>query len=158
MIHTSLANKILEFVTGKTATMEGAGQCYLGFSTTAPEKSGSNFNEPDKDTYPSYERIQLCIAEAEEWTDKFSIIVNGFVTNEEEFTSRECLEAGGWPELHYFGIFDCKTGGKPILSDLLRDPDGTPDAETGLYPVKPLKVEQNKVAVFREGTLQLKLD
>lgn len=155
MIHTNYANLILKYITAKSAVLQGTGKCYLGLSTTAPNQDGSNFSEPDGTTYPSYERIQLSIAEALEYTDKWGSIANGTVTNAEEFTSRECLEEGGWPECTHFGIFDCKTGGSPILSDLLRDPDGTIDESTGLYPEKALKVEMNKVAVFRAGTLQL---
>lgn len=157
MIHTSFANKVLKFATGKVANLEGTGKCYLGLSTTAPNADGSNFTEPSPTSYPSYERIQLSISEALEYTDKWGEVANGVVANNEEFTSRECLEAGGWPAFTHFGIFDCKTGGTPLASDKLRDPDGTPDTETGLYPEKTLVVGVNKVAVFRAGTLQLTL-
>lgn len=157
MIHTTYANLILKFITAKSAALQGTGKCYLGLSTTAPNQDGSNFTEPSASEYPSYERVQLSIADALEYTDKWGDVANGTVSNTEEFTSRECLEEGGWPECTYFGIFDCKIGGTPIISDLLRDPDGTPDETTGLYPEKTLKVEQNKVAVFRAGTLQLTL-
>lgn len=155
MIHTHFANKILQFATAKVVNLEGTGKCYLGFSSTTPNTDGSNFTEPSSASYPSYERIQLSIAEALEWTDKWGSVANGVVSNAEEFTSRECLEEGGWPEFTHFGLFDCKTGGTPLVSDLLRDPDGEIDAETGLYPEKSLTVALNKVAVFRAGTLQL---
>lgn len=157
MIHTSFANEVLKLATAKVAKLEGTGKCYLGFSTTAPNKDGSNFNEPDPTIYPSYERIQLSIAEALEYTDKWGTVADGVVSNTEEFTSRECMEEGGWPEFSHFGIFNCKTGGTPIASDVLRDPDGEIDAETGLYPEKTLVVGFERVAVFREGTLQLRL-
>lgn len=155
MIHTTFANNILKLLTAKIAKLDSTGKCYLGFSTTDPQADGSNFTEPDSATYPSYARIQLSITEALEWTDKWGDTVNGMITNAKEFTSRECLEEGGWPTFSHFGIFDRITGGTPLVSDLLRDPDGEKDSATGLYPPKTLTVDQNKVAVFRIGTLQL---
>lgn len=157
MIHTGFANEILKLATGKVDKLQGTGMCYLGFSSTAPAADGSNFSEPSSASYPSYERIQVAINEALEYTDKWGSVANGMVQNSLEFTSRECLEEGGWPEFYYFGIFDCKTGGVPLASDKLRDPDGVIDEETGLYPEKSLVVAQGRVAVFRAGALQLTL-
>ena len=157
MLHTSFANEILQFVTAKQKTLSGTGLCYLGFSTTVPTQNGSNFTEPDSTTYPSYERIQLSVSEALEYTDVWGSVANGVVSNVKEFTSRECLEDAGWPEFVCFGVFKTKTGGTPMVSDKLRDPDGTPDETTGLYPEKTLTVTKGKVAVFRAGTLQLSL-
>lgn len=157
MIHTPTANKILNFLAGKVSTLSGTGKCYIGFSSTVPNADGSNFTEPDPTTYPSYKRIQICISEAAAYTDKWGAAADGMITNEEEFSSAECLEAGGWPEWTHFGIFGSSSGGVPLASDLLRDPDGTPDAATGLKPAKTLTVECNKVAVFRIGTLTLSL-
>lgn len=157
MIHSDYANLFLKLITAKSSHLIGTGKCYLGLSTTAPNADGTNFTEPDASSYPSYERIQLAISEALEYTDKWGIISDGTVSNTEEFTSRECLEEDGWPECSYFGIFDCKTGGTPMVSGLLRDPNGELDEATGLYPEMPLKVAVNQVAVFRAGTLQLSL-
>ena len=157
MIHTGFANEILRLATGKVDKLIGTGKCYLGFSSTKPNMDGSNFSEPSSTAYPSYERIQVSIYEALEYTDKWGAIADGMVENELEFTSRECLEEGGWPEFYYFGIFKDKTGGYPLVSDKLRDPDGVPDEVTGLYPEKSLLVEKGRVAVFRAGALQLKL-
>lgn len=166
MIHTTYANKILSFITAKEKQINGTGVCYLGLSATeigtdgkrTINASGSNFNEPDRNDYPSYERIQISVNSALEYTDKFGSIADGFVENKTEFTTRECLEEGGWPVFYHFGLFDAKTGGHLMMSDLLRDSDGTPDTETGLYPEKSLKVEKDKVAIFRAGALQLKLN
>ena len=156
MITTSNANNIWKLFTGKLKNISGTGKCYLGFSITTPNADGSNFNEPDPDTYPSYSRIQLNINEAMAYTDVWGEVENGMVSNAKEFTSPECKEEGGWETFTHFGIFDCATGGTPIAFDLLTDPDGTPD-EDGNYPAKTLTVECNHVAVFRAGTLQLKL-
>lgn len=158
MLHTTYANKLLQLITAKATSISGTGKCYIGFSTTAPNQNGSNFNEPSPTVYPSYERIQVSINEALEYTDMWGEIENGVVSNEKEFVSRECLEESGWPELFYFGVFDCPSGGTPMASGLLRDPDGTIDETTGLYPEKSLTVEYRKVAVFRAGTLQLTLE
>ena len=163
MIHTAFANKCLQLAVAKVNKITGTGFCYLGLSATEADSegnrvinaAGSNFNEPDTNSYPSYERIQLSITEALEYTDKWGSVANGMVSNAEEFTSRECLEDGGWPEFYHFGIFDNKTGGNPLVTGVLRDPDGTPDETTGLLPEKSLLVEKNKVAVFRAGMLQL---
>lgn len=157
MIHTATANKILNFLAGKSASLSGTGKCYIGFSSTAPAADGSNFTEPDAATYPSYKRIQVCIAEASAYTDKWGSAADGVILNDEEFVSAECLEGSGWPEWTHFGIFGQITGGVPLASDLLRDPDGAVDATTGLKPAKSLKVECNKVAVFRIGTLQMRI-
>ena len=165
MIHTTYANKILNLITAKEKNILGTGVCYLGLSATEADTdgkrtinaSGSNFNEPDRNNYSSYERIQISVNSALDYTDKFGTVANGVVANETEFTTRECLEEGGWPIFYHFGLFDAKTGGNLMMSDVLRDPDGVPDTETGLYPEKPLKVEKDKVAIFRTGALQLKL-
>ena len=172
MIHTYLANKVLQLITAKAPYSEntglcsitGTGFCYLGLSATEPDAEGkrvlkadgSNFNEPDPILYPSYERIQVSVAEALNYTDKFGDVANGTVSNAQEFTSRECLEEGGYPTFYHFGLFDSKTGGNLMVSDVLRDPDGVPD-ENGLYPEKELTVAKGKVAVFRAGALQLTL-
>lgn len=166
MIHTAFANKCLSLATAKVKQTYSSGFCYLGLSATELDSegkrvlnaAGSNFNEPDPNTYPSYERIQLSVTEALSYTDKWGTVADGMVSNAEEFTSRECLEEGGWPEFYHFGIFENKTGGNPIVSGVLRDPDGTPDETTGLLPEKSLLVEKNKVAVFRAGMLQLKFE
>lgn len=163
MIHTNFANECLKLALAKVDELSGTGLCYLGLSATEPDEEGnraisadgSNFAEPDSETYPSYERIQLSVTEALQYTDVWGAVANGMVSNTKEFTSRECREADGWPECYHFGIFTSKTGGVPIASGALRDPDGTPDETTGLLPEKSLKVEQNRVAVFRAGVLQL---
>lgn len=156
MIHTATANSFLNYLAGKRTALNGTGKCYIGFSSTAPNADGTNFTEPDAATYPSYKRIQVCIAEASAYTDKWGNAANGAITNDDEFVSAECLEAGGWPEWTHFGIFGSETGGVPMASDLLRDPNGAVGAD-GLKPAKTLKVEFNKVAVFRIGTLTMKL-
>lgn len=155
MIHTTFANKCLQLAIAKTNSIDGNGACYLGFSSTEPIKSGSNFTEPLKTTYPSYARIQLAITNALDYTDMWGTAANGSVANAKEFVSKECAEEGGWPEFSHFGIFDCKEGGTPIISGVLRDPDGTPDEVTGLLPAKTMTVGKGEVAVFRVGTLQL---
>lgn len=173
MIHTAFANKCLQLATAKATFDEsreqciitGTGFCYLGLSATEADSEGnrvinadgSNFNEPDATTYPSYERIQMSVAEALEYTDVWGTVANGVVSNIKEFTSRECTEDSGWPEFYHFGIFEDKTGGYPLMSGVLRDPDGEADAETGLLPEKSLTVAKNRVAVFRAGMLQLTL-
>lgn len=154
MIHTSFANKCLQLLTAKSKSISGSGLCYLGFSSTAPTKSGSNFTEPGS-SYPSYERIQLAITEALEYTDMWGTISNGVVSNAKEFVSRECAEEAGWPTFSHFGIFDAKEDGTLIISGVLRDPTGTPDETTGLLPEKTMTITKGEVAVFREGTLQL---
>lgn len=163
MIHTAFANKCLQLAAAKAKTISGTGFCYLGLSATEADSegnrvlnaTGSNFNEPDPTSYPSYERIQLSVTEALSYTDLWGTVADGVVANAKEFTSRECLEEGGWPEFYHFGIFDKKNGGEPLVSGVLRDPDGVADPETGLLPEKTLLVEKNKVAVFRAGMLQL---
>ncbi len=156
MITTANRNKIWQLYTGKIKNIAGTGKCYLGFSTTTPTASGSNFSEPSKATNPSYARVQLNINDAMEYTDKFGTVSEGAVSNSKEITTPECKEEAGWGTFTHFGIFDVETGGTPLAFDLLTDPDGEPD-EDGRYPAKPLTIEVNHVGVFRIGTLQLKL-
>lgn len=157
MLHTTYANKFLELITARVKTLTGTGQCYIGFSSQhEPNASGSTFSEPDRSIYPSYQRIQVAITDALQFTGKMGIPSGGVVSNTSAFSSEQCLEEGGWPEFTHFGIFDAKTGGNPIASDVLRDPDGDPD-ENGLYPESTLKVEHKQVAVFKIGALQLTL-
>lgn len=164
MIFNYFSDKCLQFITGKIKRIDGTGTCYLGFSTTVPKADGTNITEPNPNSFPSYERIQLNIYEAMTYTDKWDAVSSGKVTNKYEFTSREALEdddgngGTGWPEFVWFVIFDAKTEGNALVGDVLRDPDGTPDATTGLLPEKTLKVDQNKVAVFRADMLQLTLE
>ena len=155
-ITTPNANKIWELYTGKSTQITGTGKCYLGFSSTKPNADGSNFTEPDPAIYPSYARIQMNINEAMEWTDIWGAVAEGKVANAKEFTSTECKEEDGWPTFTHFGIFGQEEGGVPLATDFLTDPDGEPD-ENGIYPAKSLTVAKNHVAVFRVGTLQLKL-
>lgn len=153
MLSIGLRNKILQLITAKSERIDGTGFCYLGLSSTAPNADGSNFTEPSAS---SYARVQLNVNEAMEYTDKWGTVANGIVTNADEITTHECQEEDGWGILTHFGIFDRETGGTPIAFDLLTDPDGEPD-ENGIYPAKALEITKNKVAVFRKGTLQLKL-
>lgn len=163
MLHTNYANKFLNLITAQVDTLHGTGKCYIGFSSTAPNLAGENFTEP---TSKSYARIQVAVTDALQYTDKMGGIdsdgnataqaYGGAITNTSAFSSEQCLEEEGWPEFTHFGIFDTKTGGMPIASDVLRDPDGEPD-ENGLYPESTLKVEHRQVAVFKVGALQLTL-
>lgn len=157
MIFNYLANNVLKLVTAKEKTISGSGKCYLALATDAPTADGVTLNEIPTASYPSYERIQISINAALEYTDKWGTVEKGVVTNSEEFTSRECTEEGGWPEASHFILFDAKTGGNPLAADLLRDPNGDIDETTGLRPAKKLTVEYGKVAVFKAGTLQLTL-
>lgn len=154
MLNTSLKNNILALLTAKGTKIEGTGLCYLGLSTTTPDADGTNFSEPWH--CPSYARVRLNVNEAMEWTDLWGDIKNGVVSNDMEICTHECQEASGWGTFTYFGIFGQESGGVPLAFDLLTDPDGTPD-EDGKYPPKSLEITKNKVAVFRIGTLQLKL-
>ena len=157
MLHSTYANRFLQLITAKTKTLSGTGVCYIGFSTAhEPQMDGSTFSEPSPATYPSYKRIQVAITDALQYTDKMGTPSNGVITNTSAFASEQCLETGGWPEFTHFGIFDAKTGGTLIASDVLRDPDGTPDAN-GLYPQTTMNVEYKQVAVFAKGALQLTL-
>jgi len=159
-LRNDIKNNFLKLITGQVAEMKGTGQCYLGLSSTAPDENGGNFTEPEFGdgigTEASYGRVQMSIAEAIEWTNKWGTPAVGKVTNSEEVTTPECKVTDGWPTFTHFGIFDCAQGGTPVAWDLLTDPDGEPD-EDGRYPAKPLTVAQNQVAVFRKGTLMLDL-
>lgn len=157
MLHTTYANKFLQLITAKVKTLSGTGKCYIGLSTTAPNADGSNFTEPASATYPSYQRIQVAITDALAYTDKWGTAANGVISNASAFSTEQCLEEGGWPEFTHFGVFDCETGGTPIASEKLRDPDGTPDETTGLYPETTMTVAYKQVAVFKVGSLQLTL-
>ena len=155
MLHTTYANKFLELVAAKTASIGLSGTCYLGFSSTTPNANGSNFSEP---TASCYERIQLCVASAIDYTDLWGEVANGALQNAKELTSREWTAEGGSPTFTHFGIFENKTGGTPIFSDPFRNPNGEIDPETGLYPETTLTIPEGDVAVIRAGMLQLTLN
>lgn len=160
MLHTTYANKFLQLITGKTKSISGTGKCYIGFAAAhEPNAGGSTFTaaEPSAATYPSYKRIQVAISDALAYTDKWGAISGGLVSNASAFSTEQCLEEGGWPEFTHYGIFDCETGGYPIASDVIRDPDGEPD-ENGLYPETTMKVEYKQVSVFKVGALQMTLN
>lgn len=155
MLNVSLRNNILNLITAKVLEINvgGTGECYLGLSTTEPNDNGSNFSEPWD--CPSYKRTRLNINEAMEWVDVWGKVENGSVSNKTEICTTECQEAT-WGVFTHFGIFGSEKGGTPLAFDLLTDPDGVAD-ENGVYPPKSLEITKNKVAVFRVGTLQLKL-
>lgn len=155
---TQLKNDILKYLTGEIKTVSGGtGESWLGFSSTVPNADGTNFTEPDPELYPSYQRIQMNIQEATKYTNMWTPVANGIVSNAKELNTPECKEEGGWPEFLYFGVFNSKTDNVPRAFDLLTDPDGEPDPVTGKYPEKPLKVANNHAAFFRIGTLRLEL-
>lgn len=152
MIFNTAANAFLNFVTARTTSVLGSGECYLALSSTEPAPDGTNITEP---AASSYERIQLNIHDAVEYTSVWGSPSGGVISNCKEFTSHACTEDVAWPECSHFVIYDAKTNGTPMVGGVLRDPDGDIDAETGLYPEKTLIVEPGKVAVFRAGSLQL---
>ena len=162
MISVKLTNTILKYIVGYTNDLDtdlGTGKCYLGFSYQDPGSDGSKFKEPAPGTYPSYARIQLNIATASEYTNKWGPVENKQVSLLEEIVSPECLEENGWPTFTHFGIFNTKSVGSNnentlLAWDLLTDPDGEPDSY-GQYPAKPLTVGKNEVAVFRTDSLKL---
>ncbi len=157
MLHTNYANRFLNLITAQVKVLNGTGVCYIGFSSQhEPKADGSTFSEPDRSIYPSYQRVQVAITDALQYTNKMGTPSGGVVSNTSAFSSEQCLEEGGWPEFTHFGIFDAKTGGVLIASDVLRDPDGEPD-ENGLYPESTLNVGYKQVAVFKVGALQLTL-
>lgn len=160
MISVKLANTILKYIIGFSSQLsEASGACYLGFSSEDPGSDGSNFTEPSTADYPSYARIQLNIASAAQFTNKWGAVADKQVSLAEEIVSSECLEEGGWPTFTHFGIFNAKPVGSDnedtlLAWDLLTDPDGEPD-DYGQYPAKPLTVGKNEVAVFRTDSLKL---
>ena len=161
MISTTLANEILEFITAQKTNLSetSKGLCYLGFSTRDPGSSGASFSEPSTSLYPSYERIQLNVYSAKDYTNQWGAVADKSVQLAKEIVSNEALEEGGWPAFTHFGIFNSKDVGSDnattlLAWDLLTDPDGTPDSY-GQYPAKTLKVNKNEVAVFRTGALKL---
>ena len=169
MITTYLADQILNLIIAKSGgvsteysgtTTNPTFECWLGFSTTAPNIDGTNFTEPDTTACPSYGRVRLHVNEtggdSSKWTNKWGTVANATVENIDEVVTNECLEDDGWGEFTHFGIFTKEKGGTLLAYDLLTDPDGIPD-ENGRYPAKTLVMEKNHVAVFRAGTLKLSL-
>lgn len=154
MLHTTYANKFLELITAKKNSISGTGKCYIGFSSTTPTAAGSNFTEPSGG---GYKRIQLAIASALDYTDKMGEPSGGVISNKSAFSSEQCTAEGGWPEFTHFGIFDGNDSKSFLIaSDVLRDPDGTPDSD-GLFPQTTMKVAHKQVAVFKVDSLQLTL-
>lgn len=169
MITTYIADQILNLIIAKRGAVstEYSGsaenptfECWLGFSTTAPNIDGTNFTEPDPTACPSYGRVRLHVNEtngdSSKWTNKWGTVANATVENIDEVVTNEVLEEEGWGTLSHFGIWTKETGGKLLAYDILTDPDGEPD-ENGRYPAKVLTMEKNHVAVFRAGTLKLSL-
>ena len=158
MINSTLRNNLLSLITAKSKSLTGSGECWLGLLLTAPtNENGTGYTEPSG---ASYERIQLNINAAMQYTDKWGTVSGGVVTNIDEICSSECKEDAGWgtedAPITHFGIFGAKTGGAALAWDKLRDITGQVD-ENGLYPITTLTVAKNEVAVFRKETLMLKL-
>lgn len=157
MFFHSFSNNILNLISAKAKTISSNGYCYLGLLTAAPAADGSSLNEISKNDYPSYARILLNAYDSQNLVNRFGDPAKGVITNDKPFSGdSQAEETGGWPEATHWCIFDAKTGGYPIVADVFRDPDGSPDAN-GLYPQTTLKVGYKQVPVFRKGALQLTL-
>lgn len=157
MIFYNIANAMLSMIAGRSKSVTTTGLCYLGLCTAAPSPDGNTLNEISKTDYPSYERILLCAYDASALTSVWNSPSGGVIVNEKPFSGdSQCAETNGWPECSHWALFDAKTGGNPMVADVFRDPDGSPDSN-GLYPQTTLKVGHKQVPVFRKGALQLTL-
>lgn len=157
MIFYNHANNFLQLTAGIYEEISGAGLCYMGLLTATPTADGVSINEISTADYPSYQRILLCANSAQSLTSVWGSAEKGVLTNSKPFAGdSQCEEESGWPECSHWCLFTAKTGGTPLIADVFRDPDGTPDAN-GLYPATTLKVGHKQVPVFRKGALQLTL-
>lgn len=149
MITTTNANNILKLFFGQSTSMNSTGKCFLGLSTTTPSADGSNFTEPAPST--GYERVQINIKEAQEYTNKMTIPSNGSIENNTEINFPEAL-GSGYGTVTHFGVFNEKENGIPLYIHTLTST--TPD-ESGNYPAQPVTVEAGEVLLFRKGALSL---
>jgi hypothetical protein len=155
MITTSFANNILKyfFCQSDKFNAENTGECYLGLSMTPPNADGSNFTEPDPDT-TGYQRKQICILSAKNYTNLMSEPANGFIENTQEITFNEAKE--NYPsDITHFGIFHTKDvrDGIPLYTHPLTKPN--PNPETGEYEPQSVSVSKDEVLIFRKGALSL---
>lgn len=148
MITTNNANNILKLYFGQIKTITCSGKCYLGLSTTSPKADGSNFTEPSEDT--GYERVQINIGEAQQYTNKMTVPANGSIENNAEINFPEALAPYG--TVTHYGVFDTKTGSTPLYTHALTA--ATPN-DDGIYPAQPVEVETGEVLLFRQGALSL---
>ena len=116
MISTAKANSILDDLFGK-----GASNCYLGFSTTTPQLSGSgvitNFTEPAAST--GYKRVPLT-DEALSSMDAASgaQIKNGTYNIAFPVPNKDSQ----YGTATHIGVFEVATGGTPTITAALSAP------------------------------------
>lgn len=108
MVTMAFINQIMSnvFHAGDAAPFPTA--YFVGLSQTEPKADGSGFTEP---TVNGYARAEIKALAAPQ---------DGLVTNTEDIAYEESTE--DWGTITHYGIFDCATGGTPLLFDALTKP------------------------------------
>lgn len=131
------STSILNALTGKAQNVSLLSNCYLGLSSTAPEKDGSNFTEPEAST--GYARAVVGLAN-QAATQVMGTPSEGSITNKDIIFFPEA--GTSWGTLTHFGLFTAPTGGTLILYGSLST---------------PITVAANYVPLFRAGNFTLNL-
>ena len=137
-------NKIVDSLTGRTNTL-GTSQIYIGLSSTCPNASGNEINEPSSTS--GYSRTQIGKVNNSD-SYLFPAAVNGEAKNEKHIYFTEATEA--WGTLSYFILATSPTGtGSSIVGYApLTNEDGE---------ISSITVDKaNTVVLFRPGALTIK--
>ena len=128
-LSTYLENKVLDEVFGKTDYVAPT-TLYLGLSTTAPTKGGTNITEP---TGGAYGRVAITNN-----VTNFPAASNSSKANGAVFTFPEAT--GAWGNVAYWVVFDASSGGNMIVFGNITTPKtidvgDTPSFNTGTLTV-----------------------
>ena len=126
------ANKFLDHLVGTTLISDRSLNVHIGLSSTAPNRDGSGYTEPDVST--GYARVGIGMNTNFQCMEKAK---NGSATNDSTIFFPEA--SANWGELTYYLLFDAKDG------DLL-----------AYGPLDdPISPEKGKVPIIRAGNLTM---
>lgn len=113
MIFDHASNKVLGLIAGRQASINFGTIIYIGLSTTAPVKDGTNITEPVGN---GYARVVLG-KYGESLSLKMADPAAGAVTNEDTIFFPKAT--GAWGVITHVVIFDALTGGNPVVGGAL---------------------------------------
>jgi hypothetical protein len=142
MITDYAANRILSAMFGKTSSAQIGSTCYLGLSSTQPNKSGGNVTEPSGN---GYARVLVGIA-GQSATQMMGNPSESKITNDKEIHFNAAT--GSWGILTYAVVYDAATGGTLLASGRILNSGG---AETSITPTA------NSVVVLKVGSLDFSI-
>lgn len=138
MLTDYATQQILKNLTGKSSSINLASNCYVGLSSTAPQKNGTGVTEPSTGGYVRHLLGTTGTTAVQDMGEP----TNGAITNRREFHFNKATADWG-AQLTHFCIFDAETNGHLIAAGVL---------------TTPITVAANTVAVIQTGELTITIE